>query len=171
MKKILLFASIFCALISVRAAESVTLKNVHLCCDKCVKGVDTAVSRVSGATAASDKAASTVVLTAADKATVQKAVNALTAAGYFGESSDASIKVTAKTGAKDAKVQSLKVSGVHLCCPKCVKAVNAAVSKVPGVTGNTASKDAKSFEVTGDFSPKEVFAELNKAGLTGKVGK
>jgi hypothetical protein len=49
--------------------------------------------------------------------------------------------------------------------------VNAAVSKAPGVTGNTASKDAATFEVTGDFSPKDVFAELNKAGLTGKAAK
>ena len=173
MKKVLLFASIFCALlVSVRAADStITLSHVHLCCDKCVKGVASAVSHVSGANAVSDKEASTVTLTASDKATLQKAVNALAGAGYFGESSDASIKVPARTGAKDAKVQSLKVSGVHLCCPKCVKAVNAAVSKVPGVTGNTASKDATSFEVTGDFSPKAVFAELNKAGLTGKVAK
>jgi copper chaperone CopZ len=173
MKKILLFASVFCALlISVRAADStVTLNHVHLCCDKCVKGVDSAVSRVSGATAASDKEAGTVTLTASDKATLQKAVNALTTAGYFGESSDASIKVPAKTGAKAAKVQSMKVSGVHLCCTKCVKAVNAALSNVPGVTGNTASKDSHSFEVTGDFSPKDVFAALNKAGLTGKMAK
>jgi periplasmic mercuric ion binding protein len=173
MKKFLLVATIFCALlISVRAADStVTLSNVHLCCGKCVKGVDSAVSHVSGANAVCDKEASTVTLTAADKATLQKAVNALTSAGYFGESSDASIKVPAKTGAKAAKVQSLKVSGVHLCCSKCVKVVNAAVSKVPGVTGNTASKDSATFEVTGDFSPKDVFAALNKAGLTGKVAK
>jgi len=173
MKKILTFASIFCALlISVRAADTtVTLSHVHLCCDKCVKGVDTAVSRVSGVTAASDKAAGTVTLTAAGKATVQKAVSALIAAGYFGESSDASIKVPAKNGAKAAKVQSMKIAGVHLCCAKCVKAVNAAVSKAPGVTGNTAAKDATVFEVTGDFSPKDVFAELNKAGLTGKAAK
>lgn len=172
MKKFLLFASVFCALlISVRAADTITLSHVHLCCDKCVKGADSAVSQVSGASAACDKAASTVTITAADKATLQKAVNALAGAGYFGESSDASIKVPARTGAKDAKVKSLKVSGVHLCCTKCVKAVNSALSKVPGVTGNTAAKDASSFEVTGDFSPKAVFAELNKAGLTGKVAR
>lgn len=170
MKKFLMFASVFCALlISARADSSITLSHVHLCCDKCVKGVEKAVSHVHGANAVCDKSAETVTLTAADKAAVQKAVNALTAAGYFGESSDASIKVASKTGAKDAKVQSMKVSGVHLCCAKCVKAVNAAVSKVPGVTGNTASKDASTFEVTGDFNPKDVFAELNKAGLTGKA--
>jgi copper chaperone CopZ len=171
MKKLLLFASIFCALlISVRAADStVTLSHVHLCCDKCVKGVSSAVSHVPGATDSCDKAAGTVTLTAADKATLQKAVNALAGAGYFGESSDAAIKVSTRTGAKDAKVKSLKVSGVHLCCGKCVKAVHEALSKVPGVKGNTASKDSSSFEVTGDFSPKAVFTELNKAGLTGKV--
>lgn len=171
MKKILLFASIFCALlISARAADTtITLSHVHLCCDKCVKGVNKAVSNVSGANAVCDKAAGTVVLTAADKAGLQKAVNALTKAGYYGESSDPSIAGMASTtpGAKGAKVQSMKVSGVHLCCGKCVKAVNAAVSSVPGVTGVAATKDSDSVEVTGDFAPNDVFAALNKAGFTG----
>jgi hypothetical protein len=39
------------------------------------------------------------------------------------------------------------------------------------VTTNTAAKDAKSFTGTGDFNDKEVFAALQKAGLTGKPGK
>ena len=52
-----------------------------------------------------------------------------------------------------------------------VTSVNDALSKVAGVKGNTAARNAESFEVTGDFSAKEVFAALNKAGLSGKVGK
>jgi len=51
---------------------------------------------------------------------------------------------------------------------KCVKAVKEALDTVPGVTGNTAAKDAKTFEVTGDFNDTDVFAALQKAGLTGK---
>jgi hypothetical protein len=39
------------------------------------------------------------------------------------------------------------------------------------VTGNTATKGAKSFEVTGDFKDSDVFDALQKAGLTGKVGE
>jgi len=157
---------------SAQAADvSVKLTDVHLCCQSCVKGVQKAVSTVPGVTAAADMDDGTVSLTGPDTATVQKAVDALTSAGYFGKSSDASIKVNADTGAKGQKVQSLEVDGVHLCCGKCVKSVNTALGSVSGVTTNTATKGAKSFTVTGDFNEQEVFAALQKAGLTGTVGK
>jgi len=38
------------------------------------------------------------------------------------------------------------------------------------VVGRNAEKNAKTFEVKGDFNPKEVFAALQAAGLTGKAG-
>lgn len=155
---------------SARAAE-VKLTDVHLCCNNCVKGVEKAVAKVSGATAQSDKDTGTVTLSASDKATVQKAVDALVAAGYFGKSSDASVKVSADSGAKDGKVQSLKVVGLHLCCPKCVSAAQKALATVPGVKANTAEKNAETFEVTGEFNAKDVFTALNKAGLAAKAGK
>ena len=65
-------------------------------------------------------------------------------------------------------VQSIKIENVHLCCGKCVKAVNEVLATVPGVTGNTAAKGATSFEVTGNFNDKAVFDALQKAGLTGQ---
>jgi len=167
MKNILTLASILLAFgWSAQAADtSVKLSNVHLCCNNCVKGVDKALSGVIGAKAQSDKDAGTVTIKAPDKATAQKAVDALLAAGYFG------IKVASNSGAKNGKVQSLKVTGMHLCCNKCVTTVTDALSKVPGVKGNTAAKGAESFEITGDFNAKDAFAELNKAGLSGKAGK
>ena len=173
MKNILTLASILLAFgWSAQAADtSVKLSNVHLCCNNCVKGVDKALSGVIGAKAQSDKDAGTVTIKAPDKATAQKAVDALLAAGYFGISSDPAIKVASNSGAKNGKVQSLKVTGMHLCCNKCVTTVTDALSKVPGVKGNTAAKGAESFEVTGDFNAKDAFAELNKAGLSGKAGK
>ena len=125
----------------------------------------------SAAKAQSDKDAGTVTLNVPDKAAAQKAVDALLAAGYFGISSDPAIKVASNSGAKNGKVQSLKVTGVHLCCNKCVTSVNDALANVAGVKGNTAAKGVESFEVTGDFSEKQVFAALNKAGLSGKAGK
>ena len=157
---------------SAQAADvSVKLTDVHLCCQSCVKGVQAAVGQVPGVTASADMEEGTVSLTGPDTATVQKAVDALTSAGYFGKSSDPSIIVNADTGAKGAKMQSLQVDGVHLCCGKCVKSVNAALSSVSGVTTNTATKGAKSFTVSGDFNDQEVFAALQNAGLTGKEGK
>jgi copper chaperone CopZ len=169
MKSILVSAFVAAALtLSVRAAD-VKLTDVHLCCQSCVKGVTKAVSAVNGVTATSSMDDDTVSLTGPDTATLQKAVDALTAAGYYGKSSDPSIKVNGETGATDKKVQSLKVEDVHLCCGKCVKAVNEALGSVSGVTGNTAAKGAKSFTISGDFNEKDAMAALQKAGLTGHV--
>jgi copper chaperone CopZ len=150
---------------------SVKLSGVHLCCPSCVKGVNKAVEGIQDLMATANEEQGIVTLTGPGEATVQKAVDALVAAGYYGKSSDPAIKLNAETGAKDKNVKSLEVENVHLCCGKCVKAVNTALGEVKGVTGNTAAKGAKSFTVTGDFNDKEVFSALQKNGLTGQAGK
>jgi copper chaperone CopZ len=157
---------------SVRAADAtVKLTDVHLCCNSCVTGAEKIIGQVKGANGVVNKDEHMITLTGPDKATVQKSVDALVAAGFYGKSSDPDIKVVADTGAKDQKVQTLKIEGVHLCCGKCVTSVDEALKAVPGVKEQTAKKGAKSFEVTGDFNDKEAFAALQKAGLTGKVAK
>jgi copper chaperone CopZ len=166
-----LVAALALAPLTQAADVSVTLTNVHLCCGKCVDGANKAVAKVDGVTSLPDKTAGTIVLTGADTATVQKAVDALVKAGFYGGCSDESIKINGETGAKGEKVQTLKVKGVHLCCPSCVKAVNKALADVPGVTTNTAAKGVEVFEVKGDFKDSDVFDALKKAGLTGKVGE
>jgi len=166
------FISIITALafvVSARAADATAkISDVHICCNGCVKGINAAAATVPGAKVVADMDDESVKITGPDAATVQKAADALVAAGYFGTSSD--VKLDASTGAKDQKVQTLTVSGVHLCCGKCVKAVNEAVKTVPGVQATTAKKGATSFDVTGDFNAKDAMAALQKAGLTGKAG-
>ncbi len=155
--------------VSAQAADKTAkISDVHLCCKSCVTGVEKAVGKVPGAKAVTDMDAETVTLTAPDAPTLQKAADALVAAGYFGTSSD--VKLDSSTGAKNQKVQTMTISGLHLCCGKCVKAVNETLKAVPGVQGTTAKKDAKSFDVTGDFNEKDAMSALQKAGLTGKVG-
>ena len=164
-------ASLLLLAFSTPAAEvTAKISDVHLCCKGCVNGVDKAVGEVEGAKAVADPDAGTVTLSGADRATVQKAADALVKAGYFGKSQD-NIHLDASTGAKNEKVQSLKLEGVHLCCGKCVKAVDRAVKAVPGAKEHNAVKGAKSFEVTGDFNDKELVSALQKEGLTGKVAK
>lgn len=165
-----LFAVLALAPLTQAADVTVTLTDVHMCCQKCVDGANKAVATVDGATAVSDKTGKTVVITAPDAATAQKGVDALIKAGFYGACSDASIKIDGETGAKGEKVQTLTIKGVHLCCPSCVKAVHKAVSAVAGVTGDTATKGAASFEVTGDFKDSDVLEALKKAGLKGQVG-
>jgi copper chaperone CopZ len=149
--------------------KTVTLKDVHICCGSCVTGVKTATTPIKGLTAVASQADKTVVLTAADKETLQKGVDALVAAGYFGKSSDDTVKVNAVTGAKDGKVQSVDIEGVHLCCNSCVTAMKDVLKKVDGVKTDTVKSKATSFNVAGDFDSKALFAEMQKAGLTGKV--
>src|SRR5262245_37969141 len=96
----------FAVAISIQAADvSVKLSDVHLCCKGCVKGVQSAADTVKGLTVSADQDAGTVSLSGPDKASVQKGVDALVAAGYFGKSSDAAVKVSADTGAKGKQVQ------------------------------------------------------------------
>lgn len=170
MKKLHLALALFSAVL-IAQADEVKLADVHLCCGGCVKGAEKAVAKIGGATATVDKDAGTVTIAAASKDILQQAVASLQAAGYYGKSSDATVKATPTAGVPEGKVQKLKIEGVHLCCGKCVTAVQKAVGRVAGVKGNTAEKNAATFEVTGDFSAKDVFAELNKSGLSGKVAK
>ncbi|HXD00406.1 MAG TPA: hypothetical protein VN048_13775 [Verrucomicrobiae bacterium] len=156
--------------VSTRAADTtVKISDVHICCKSCVKGANAAVAKVDGATADVSEDDGTVTITAPDTATAQKAVDSLVAAGFYGTSSDPNIKISADTGAKNAKVTTMTITDLHLCCGKCVTAVHKTVTSVPGVTGDTATKGAKSFDVTGDFNDKDVMDALQKAGLTGKV--
>ena len=168
MKIIIAAISLVLAFKATAAEVKTTITGVHICCQSCVKGVAKAVADVPGLTAKADQDAETVTLIGPDTATVQKGADTLVAAGYFGKSSDAAIKLNAETGAKNQTVSSLKIEGVHLCCGKCVKAVGEALGTVPGVTGNTAAKGARTFEVTGSFNDKAVFDALQKAGLTGQ---
>jgi periplasmic mercuric ion binding protein len=155
---------------SARADVTVTLTKTHMCCDKCVNAAQKTVSMVDGCTGVADKAAHTVVITAPDGATAQKAVDALVKAGFYGEMKEDTTKVIADAGTKGEKVQKLTIKNVHLCCPKCVKVAHEALATVPGVTGDTATKGAESFDVTGDFTDTDAIKALQKAGLTGKVG-
>lgn len=146
------------------AEEKVTLTGVHNCCKKCTDGINKAVATAPGVTATVEK--TTVTLTAANSADVQKAVDALNAAGYTGKSDSADVKVAPPAG-PDSQVTSLTVSGTHVCCGKCVKAIQAALKTVPGVKSDTVTKGTDTFKVEGDFNGKAVMEALAAAGFTG----
>lgn len=169
---LLSIATGFVFVLSATAADvKVTISDAHVCCQNCVKGAQKAVAPITGAKADASIDDDTVTITAPDKATLQKATDALIAAGYFGTSSDPDIKINAKTNAKNVKVSSVTIADLHLCCDKCAKAVNKIVMAVPGVKAQTAVKNAKTFDVTGDFNDKDLMDALQKGGLTGTITK
>jgi copper chaperone CopZ len=156
---------------AVRAETKVELKGVHLCCGQCVKTVGTVLKGIDGVQGKCDQKEKTVTITAPDDKTAQKAVDALAAAGFQGESNNKAVTMKDDSGVKAGKVKSLTVSGVHNCCAQCCKAIKATVKKVDGVKDDTAKPKEDTFEVTGDFDAADLIKALNAAGFHVKVKK
>ena len=153
------------------AETKVELKGVHLCCPACVKAVGEILKKVDGVKGACDREKRTVTITAADAAAAQKALDALAAGGFHGDSDNASVTIKDDSGVAKGKVKNLTVTGAHNCCGQCCKQIKATVAKVNGVTGDTAKPKLSTFEVTGDFDAAELVQALNAAGFHVKVSK
>lgn len=162
MKNTLLTVSAFLALgFAAHAADTtITLTGLHNCCGACEKGITKAITSVKDVTV--EVSDTTATITAKKKGDADKAVAALLAAGYYGEGAPVQT-------VPDKKVTSATVTDTHLCCGKCVKGIDEAVKNVKGATRHTATKNAKSFTVSGDFNLKDLMAALNKAGYNGKI--
>ncbi len=154
-----------------RAETKVELKNVHLCCPQCVKIVGGVLDGIDGVKGKCDQKGKTVTITAPDNQTAQKALDALAAKGFHGDSGTKDVAMKDDSGVAKGKVKSLSVTGIHNCCAQCCKTIKATVTKVEGVTGDTAQPKVDSFDVTGDFDAAAVVKALNAAGFHVKVKK
>ncbi len=150
------------------AETTITLNGVHNCCRGCANGITKAADGIKDTTVAVE--GTTVTITAKNKSNAKKAVEAINEAGYYGTSSEDSASTTAKPSTKVLK-GTTTVSGVHLCCGKCAKAVSEAVATVKGVTGSKVVEKEESFTVDGEFAQADLETALNKAGFAGKIGK
>ena len=65
----------------------------------------------------------------------------------------------------------VQVSGIHICCGKCVKDIGAALGDVDGVSGVSCDRDAKavSFAGSDEKAVKAGLAALAKAGFYGSA--
>lgn len=168
MKSILACCAALVAVSSVARAQSpaagggfsLVLKGVHNCCKKCETGIENAVSKVDGTEAKTEK--NKVTISAKDEATARKAVDALLKDGYYGEGAHA-------PAVADEKVKTAVISGLHLCCGKCVTAVDSALKSVAGVSKHNAVKGSSDVTVEGDFSTKALSDALHKAGFHGGI--
>jgi mercuric ion binding protein len=164
----ILFASLSVLLVpvlSARAETKVEVKGVHLCCFKCTAAVKSAVRKVDGVKVTCDQKKSTVTIQAPDDATAQKALDALAAHGFHGDTGKSTLKIKEDSGVAAGKVTSLTLVGVHNCCGSCNTAIENAIKKVDGVTGDTAKPHADSLTVTGNFDGAELVKSLNAAGF------
>jgi mercuric ion binding protein len=127
------------------AETKVEVKGVHLCCGACVK-------------------AGTVTITANGEATAQKALDALTGAGYFGTIDAKGLTIKSVSGLPSGKVKSINLTNSHNCCKSCGTAIQKAVKSVAGVAGDTVQPKKADFEVTGDFEAAALVKALNVVG-------
>jgi copper chaperone CopZ len=152
-----------------RAETTIELKKTHLCCGMCVKAAGEILKGVEGVTGKCDQKAGTITITAKDNAAAQKAIDALAAGGFYGDTGSKDVTIKDDSGAKPGKVKTLSVSGIHNCCGMCTAKIKAAVKGVTGVTADTVKAKADTFEVTGDFDGAELVKALNAAGFHVKV--
>ncbi len=153
-----------------RAETKVELKGTHLCCGACVKAVG-AILKDVGVEGKCDTKAKTITIVAKDDEAAQKALDALAAGGFHGETGNETLKQKDDSGVSAGKVKSLTLTGIHNCCGQCNAAIKATLKKVEGVSGDTSKAKQDSFEVTGDFDAEALVKALNAAGFHVKVKK
>jgi copper chaperone CopZ len=164
-----LFAGLWLSYASLAVAETkVEVSGLHNCCGACLKGISKAVTS-AGAEAQINAGDDTVTITAADKATAQKAVDSLAAAGYHGTVKGDGITIKDDSGAPAGKVAKLEITGVHNCCKSCTHAIDEACKEVSGVSSTSIVPKKTSFTVEGDFDAHALVKALNDAGFHVKV--
>ena len=168
-----LAAAVVAALVtasSARAEVTVTVSDMHLCCKGCTMAAEDAATKIAGVTCVANKDEASAKITAADYATVQKAIDEIAKAGLAGTPDSKEVKFTpAKT--PEGKVTKLEITHIHNCCGACTDAIAAAVEGVEGVTTTTLKPKATSFVVEGDFVAADVIKALTEAGFYGSTDK
>lgn len=139
-----------------------TLAEAHLCCGGCRNAVVGAVAGMEGVAVTTE--GKNVMVSAPTGAKAMEAVKAIHAAGYYGVPS---MEIFAdKTPYAAEKTKSATLTGIHLCCGKCVTAATEAIKSVEGVAEVTGmEKNAAQVTVSGEFSPAALAQALHAAGF------
>lgn len=154
-------------------AADVAIKGVHLCCGGCVKAAGNALSKAKGVSNAKcDRDAQTVSFTATDAKAAKGGLRALARAGLAGSATidGKATHFPHQRVKRGTKADTVTLRGVHLCCGKCVKAVESAANGVAGVTSVEVDKKKRSATLTGSgIDVNAAIAALNKAGFSGRI--
>ncbi len=154
-----------------QAETKIEVNGVHLCCGACVTAVNKIIKGVDGVQAVCDQKGKKISITAPDNETAQKALDALAAGGFHGNTGNKDLAMKEDSGATAGKVNKLKLVGIHNCCTSCTRDIKNALKKVDGVKEDTAASRKNSLEVTGDFDAAQVIKALNEAGYHAKIEK
>jgi len=102
---------------------------------------------------------------------VKKGIDAIATAGYYGISDHDLVKFDdLKAAGEERPGDSITVSGVHLCCGRCVTAIDDVVAAIEGAASHDAKTNAPSFTIKGEnLKPSAVLAALRAEGFNGTV--
>ena len=154
---------------------SYEVKDMHLCCGGCNGAATGAVNGGGGKDAAASGKA--VTFTAANDAAAQKALDKLTAAGFWGTIESKTVKLTDDSGtvlppkAKPVKISSGTWKGAHNCCDGCNKALKEAIKGVEGVESEDCAAKSDKFTVKGAYNPADLVKAIHAAGYHAKLDK
>lgn len=148
----------------------VEVKGLHLCCGGCVSAATGAVSGAGAKDAKGDKDTGTITFSASNEKAAQKALDALAAAGFHGDTGNKALAMKDESvGAKPVKMTTVTLKGIHNCCDGCAKPIKAAVEKVEGVTSEDIKAKEGTFTVKGNFDLLKLYKALYDAGYHATV--
>jgi copper chaperone CopZ len=149
----------------------VTVMNIHLCCDKCVKAIEQA-ARGGDVQSQVDKAERMITLTAPRYEDVERSLESIARLGLSGtieDDTEAGRIAFPEIRTPDHNVKQLTVRHIYNCCPACSNAIITAIESVEGVQSHTVKPRQTSFVVEGDFDPGDVVEALCEAGFYPEV--
>jgi hypothetical protein len=150
-------------------ADSVEIKGPHICCKQCVTAVGKILEGVAGVSDAKcDIKGKTVTFTAKDEAAAKAGVDALVKGGFAGSATrdGKEMKVALAKVEKGAKVETVTVKDVHVCCGQCQKAINAVFKDSKVKYEGTGAQ--RTVTITGgELYRGTVMEALRKAGFNG----
>ena len=109
MKRLIVLASFVCVLAltgAVNGETKVEVKNTHLCCKQCLTAVGAILKGVDGVTGMCDQKSKTITITAKDDAAAKKALEALAAGGFHGDTGNKALAIPDDSGVTKGKVKS-----------------------------------------------------------------
>jgi copper chaperone CopZ len=154
-----------------RADDKAEIKGPHICCPMCVKSVEGILGKVEGVAKVECSVPNkTVTFTAKDKATAEKALDAMIAGGFSGTCKFGDATITRPAAKVEGKGDEVVVKGVHACCRQCTNAITGLFpdAKV-GFGGTGVQRDVT---ITGkDLDFAVVMKALIDKGFSGKIEK
>jgi copper chaperone CopZ len=143
----------------------VEVKGLHLCCGGCVGSATGAVTNAGAKDAKADKDTGTLTFTSSNEKAAQKALDALAAAGFHGDTGNKVLAMKDESvGPKPVKMTTLSLKGIHNCCDGCAKPIKAAIMKVEGVESEDVKAKEGAFTVKGNFDALKLLKALYDAG-------